>query len=53
VALAVLGAVSWIPRWLDPAGARSGKEIAETWSTHLGRGLLRRPSADPIAPAAG
>jgi hypothetical protein len=49
VTFAMLGAVSWIPRWFDPAGARSGKEIAETLSTYLVRG----PSADPIAPAAG
>jgi len=40
-------------RWFDPAGARSGKKIADTLSTYLVRGLLRRPSADPTAPAAG
>lgn len=42
VGFAILGAANWIPKWYDPAGSRSGKEIAEAFSSYLVRGLRSR-----------
>jgi TetR/AcrR family transcriptional regulator len=35
VAFAILGAVNWIPKWYRASGTRSGKEIAEAFSSYL------------------
>lgn len=43
IGFAILGAMNWIPRWYRPDGGRSGKEIAEAFSSYLVRGLLRCP----------
>jgi TetR/AcrR family transcriptional regulator len=51
VGLAILGAVNWIPRWFRPEGDRSGKEIAEAFSSYLVRGLLRNPRGEGPCPA--
>ncbi len=40
VGFAILGAMNWIPRWYSPEGERSGKEIADAFSSYLVRGLL-------------
>lgn len=50
VGLAILGAVNWIPRWFRPEGDRSGKEIAEAFSSYLVRGLLRNPRGEGPCP---
>jgi TetR/AcrR family transcriptional regulator len=44
VTLAILGAVSWIPKWYQPKGRCSGKEIARIFSTYLVRGLQAAPA---------
>lgn len=43
VGFAILGAVNWISKWYDPAGARSGKDIAKLFSSYLVRGLQKGP----------
>ncbi|MBI4270938.1 MAG: TetR/AcrR family transcriptional regulator [Candidatus Rokubacteria bacterium] len=39
VGFALLGAMNWIPKWYRPDGPRSGREIAEIFSSYLVRGL--------------
>src|SRR3990167_4805072 len=41
VGFAILGAMNWIPKWYHPDGSRTGKEIADAFSSYLVRGLLR------------
>jgi TetR/AcrR family transcriptional regulator len=43
---AILGAMNWIPKWYRPDGGRSGKEIADAFSSYLVRGLLRDPKGN-------
>lgn len=43
VGFAILGAMNWIPKWYQPEGSRTGKEIADAFSSFLVRGLLREP----------
>jgi AcrR family transcriptional regulator len=42
ISFAVLGAVNWIPRWYNPAGAATSDEIADQFASYLIAGL--RPS---------
>lgn len=51
IGFAVLGALTWIPRWYHPDGPKSAKEVAATFADYLVRGLLRRPTTDAIGPA--
>lgn len=46
VGFAILGAMNWIPKWYDPDGSRTGKEIAEAFASYLVRGLLRDSKGD-------
>jgi TetR/AcrR family transcriptional regulator len=46
IGFAILGAMNWIPKWFRPEGDRSGKEIAEAFSSYLVRGLLRNPKGN-------
>src|SRR3990170_1371543 len=39
VGFAPLRAMNWIPKWYRPDGPRSGREIAEIFSSYLVRGL--------------
>ncbi|MBI2206911.1 MAG: TetR/AcrR family transcriptional regulator [Candidatus Rokubacteria bacterium] len=39
VGFALFGAMNWILKWYDPAGPRSGKEIADVFSSFLVHGL--------------
>jgi AcrR family transcriptional regulator len=39
VGFAIFGAMNWILKWYDPAGPRSGKEIAAVFSSYLVHGL--------------
>ena len=41
VGFAILGAMNWIPKWYHHDGTRTGKEIADAFSSYLVRGLLR------------
>ncbi len=41
VAFAVMGAVNWITKWFDPAGAMSSDEIATAFADYLVGGLTR------------
>jgi len=43
IGFAILGAMNWIPKWYLPEGSRTGKEIADAFSSYLVRGLLRDP----------
>jgi TetR/AcrR family transcriptional regulator len=47
---AILGAMNWVPKWYNPSGPRSGKEIAEALSIYLVRGLQTRPADSTIPP---
>jgi TetR/AcrR family transcriptional regulator len=49
VAFAILGAIHSIPRWYRQGGPCSAKEIAETFSAYLVRGLQRRPSPESLS----
>jgi AcrR family transcriptional regulator len=39
LSFAILGAINWIPRWFDPAGASSSDEIADQFADYLVTGL--------------
>jgi TetR/AcrR family transcriptional regulator len=41
VAFAVMGAVNWITKWFDPAGAMTSDEIATAFADYLVGGLTR------------
>ncbi len=41
VAFAVMGAVNWISKWFDPAGAMTSDEIAAAFADYLVGGLVR------------
>jgi AcrR family transcriptional regulator len=41
LAFALFGAVNWIPRWYNPAGASSSQEIAELFADFFVAGLRR------------
>jgi AcrR family transcriptional regulator len=41
-ALALLGAVNWIPRWFNPAGPATSSEIADSFADYLLAGLSER-----------
>src|SRR5262245_58337284 len=41
LAFALLGAVNWIPRWFNPAGASSSHQIAELFADFFVAGLRR------------
>jgi len=49
VAFAVMGAVNWITKWFDPAGAMTSDEIAAAFADYLVGGLTRA-SAGGSAP---
>ncbi len=49
VTLAILGAISWIPKWYSPDGERPPKEIADIISDFVVRGLRCVPDALPTA----
>jgi len=44
---AILGAVTWIPKWYRREGTLLQKEIARILSTYLVRGLQKRPTPEP------
>lgn len=44
---AILGAVTWIPKWYRREGTLLPKEIARILSTYLVRGLQKRPTPEP------
>ena len=46
VGFVILGAMNWIPKWYHPDGSRTGKEIADAFSSYLVRGLLRDPKGN-------
>lgn len=48
VTFAILGALTWIPRWYHPEGPNTSKEIAATFADYFVRGLQRRPDSDTI-----
>lgn len=50
VGFAILGALNWIPRWYDPDGPRTPREIAATFAEYFVRGLQRNPSSPVIPP---
>lgn len=39
---AMMGAINWIPRWFDPAGAAKSDEIARAFADYLVSGLRAR-----------
>jgi AcrR family transcriptional regulator len=39
LSFAILGAINWIPRWFNPAGAASSHEIADRFADYLIAGL--------------
>ena len=41
VAFAVMGAVNWITKWFDPAGAMSSEQIGRAFADYLVGGLTR------------
>lgn len=47
---ALLGAMNWVPKWYNAAGAWSGKDIAQALSTQLVRSLQVKPSDILIPP---
>ena len=51
IAFVILGALTWIPRWYQPDGAATSKEIAATFAEYVVRGLQRRPASDTIGDA--
>ncbi len=44
VAFAIMGAVNWIPKWFDPAGAASSDQIGTVFADYLINGL-KKPAA--------
>ena len=52
VCFAILGALNWIPRWYNPEGPASSKEIAAAFAEFFVRGLMRHPSSDIIGSGA-
>lgn len=50
VGFAIMGAMNSIPKWYSHTGSRSPKDIAETYSSYLVRGLQKHPSTAPILP---
>jgi AcrR family transcriptional regulator len=50
VGFALLGAGNWIPKWYNPGGASTGKEVAAIFSRFLVRGLTRHRDENPIEP---
>jgi TetR/AcrR family transcriptional regulator len=44
IGFAILGALNWIPRWYDPNGPVSPKDIATTFAEYFVRGLLTTPT---------
>jgi len=49
LSFAILGAVNWIPRWFDPAGAATSQEIADRFADFLVAGLRRQQGEPPNA----
>jgi AcrR family transcriptional regulator len=49
LSFAILGAVNWIPRWFDPAGAATSQEIADRFADFLVAGLKRQQGELPNA----
>jgi len=49
---AVLGALNWSVRWFKPDGVLTATEIAEEFADYLIRGLLVKPDAARLVPAA-
>ena len=45
VAFAIMGAVNWIPKWFDPAGAASSDKVGRTFADYLLAGLRRAEPA--------
>ena len=45
IVFAMLGAMSWIPKWYVPEGAMTPKEIGEAFASYLTRGLLAARTA--------
>jgi TetR/AcrR family transcriptional regulator len=39
---AILGALNWIPRWFDPRGEASSREIGRVFAEYLVRGIERK-----------
>jgi TetR/AcrR family transcriptional regulator len=52
VCFAILGALNWIPRWYNPEGLASSKEIAAAFAEFFVRGLMRHPSNETIGSGA-
>ena len=50
VAFAMMGAVNWITKWYDPAGAMTSQEIGRAFADYLVGGLTREPGAPVTAP---
>lgn len=48
IAFAILGALTCIPRWYQPDGPSSPKDIAATFADYFVRGLMRHPACDTI-----
>lgn len=48
VCFAILGALNWIPRWYNPEGPASSREIAAAFAEFFVRGLMRQPTSDTI-----
>ncbi len=46
VGFTILGAMNWIPKWYHHDGSRTGKEIADAFSSYLVCGLLRDPKGN-------
>jgi AcrR family transcriptional regulator len=42
IEFAIMGAVNWISKWYDPAGAATSDQIGEAFSNYLVGGLARR-----------
>jgi AcrR family transcriptional regulator len=42
IEFAMMGAVNWIAKWFDPAGAQTSEQIGEAFADYLVGGLLRR-----------
>jgi TetR/AcrR family transcriptional regulator len=40
IGFAIMGAVNWIPKWFDPAGAMSSEAIGQRFADYLVGGLL-------------
>ena len=42
IAFAMMGAVNWIAKWFDPAGAATSDQIGDAFADYLVGGLLRK-----------